>query len=81
MLHLCMSVRVMCMYSQCKCIISCNMTSHQVHKQLQGVLYEVKTSLYTSTGCNWKGSFTGEVLHDPDQQHCFVSGSLALCSR
>ena len=29
---------------------------------------------------NWKGSFTGEeVQNDPDQQHCFVLGSLALC--
>ena len=50
------------------------------HNQLSGLLYEVKTSLYAGTGCNWKGSFTGEeVQHDPDQQRCSVSGSLALC--
>ena len=47
------------------------------HKQFPGLLYEVKTSLHASIECNLKGSFTGEVVqHDPDQQHCSVSGSL-----
>ena len=44
------------------------------HKRLLGLPYEVKTSLYPSTGGNWKGSFGGEeVQRDPDQQHCSVS--------
>ena len=47
------------------------------HNQLSG-----KTSLYGSTGCNWKGSFTGEeVRHDPDQLatlFCFRKFSLVL---
>ena len=55
-----------------------DMTSNQnAYKRLPGLLYQVETSLYTSVWCNWKGSFTGE--EDPDQQHCSVSGSLALC--
>jgi len=56
-----------------------NMTSHQRHKQLPGLVYEVKASLYASTGCNWKDSFTGEeVQHDPDQQHALFCFSLVL---
>ena len=59
------------------------------HKQLPTLYYMQLICKYSklaymevATGCiNWKGSFTGEVQHDPDQQHCSVSGSLASCCR
>ena len=34
------------------------------HKQLPGLVDEVKTSLYASTGRIWKGSFTGEKVQN-----------------
>jgi len=43
------------------------MTSYQ--KALLGLLYEVETSLYPSTG--WK--LEVQFQHDPDQQLCSVS--------
>ena len=59
-----------------------NMTSHQRHKQLPGLVYEVKASFYASTVCNGKDSFTGEeVQHDPDHAatlFCFREFSLVL---
>ena len=49
------------------------------HKQLPGLVYEVRTSLYACTGCNWKDSFAGEeVQHDPATLFCFRKFSLVL---
>ena len=55
MLHLCMSVRrplcdILLNYSQCRCIVFKNMETvrHLInkHKQISGLVYQVKTSLY-----------------------------------
>ena len=51
------------------------------HTQLPGLLYEVKTSLNASTGCNWKGSFAcrrSSAWSRPATLFCFRKFSLVL---
>ena len=64
-LHLCMSVRLISVCIANASALFLNMETviviwHLIkrHKQLPGLVYEVKASLYASTGCNWKDSFT-----------------------